>query len=145
MDLKEHIKTARFYPEEAYKLLERGDAYDAAEKTWAAVRHATTALTTTFLKEAAPPRGATWRTFVKNALVKAGLNEDEASRWASYYIDVRERLHGGCFYGLTYEETEHRLNRKSQGLHRPEREVAKATPRRITAHAPRDIGQQPPT
>jgi len=36
------------------------------------------------------------------------LNEDEASSWASYYIDVRDRLHGGCFYGLTYEETEHR-------------------------------------
>jgi hypothetical protein len=37
VDLKEHIKTARFYLEEAYKLLERGEAYDAAEKTWAAV------------------------------------------------------------------------------------------------------------
>jgi len=36
------------------------------------------------------------------------------------------------------------INRKSQGLHRLDREVAKATPRRITAHAPRDIGQQPP-
>ena len=46
MDHKEHIKTARFNLEEAYKLLERGDAYDAAEKTWAAVRHATTTLTT---------------------------------------------------------------------------------------------------
>ncbi len=59
-------------------------------------------------KRSAPPRGATWRTFVKNALVKAGLNEDEASSWASYYINVRDRLHGGCFYRLTYEETEHR-------------------------------------
>jgi len=65
MDHKEHIKTARFNLKEAYKLLERGDAYDAAEKTWAAVRHATTALTTAFLKEAAPPRNAPWRTFVK--------------------------------------------------------------------------------
>ncbi len=35
------------------------------------------------------------------------------------------------------------INRKSQGL-RLDREVAKATPRRITAHAPRNIGQQPP-
>ena len=72
------------------------------------MRHATAALTTAFLKEAAPPRGAPWRTFVKNALVKAGLNEDETSSWASYHIDVRDRPHGGCFYGLTYEETEHR-------------------------------------
>jgi len=72
VDHKEHIKTARFNQEEAYKLLERGDAYDAAEKTWAAVRHATIALTTAFLKEATPPRGFPWRTFVKNALVKAG-------------------------------------------------------------------------
>ena len=58
MDHKEHIKTARFNLEEAYKLLERGDAYNAAEKRWATVRHATIALTTVFLKEAAPPRGA---------------------------------------------------------------------------------------
>ena len=32
-------------------------------------------------------------------LIKAGLGEEEASRWASYYIDVRDRFHGGCFYG----------------------------------------------
>jgi hypothetical protein len=61
-----------------------------------------------FLSEATPPKGVSWRVFVKEALVKARLNEDEASRWASYYIDVRDRLHVGCFYGLTYEEVEHR-------------------------------------
>jgi hypothetical protein len=33
------------------------------------------------------------------ALIKAGLDEEVASGWASYYIDVRDRLHGGCFYG----------------------------------------------
>ena len=108
VDCGGHLKIARRYLEEAHKLLERGDPYDAAEKAWAAVRHATIALTTAFLNEAAPPRGVPWRTFVKNALIKAGLNEDEASSWASYYIDVRDRLHGGCFYGLTYEEAEHR-------------------------------------
>jgi HEPN domain-containing protein len=53
VDHKEYIKTAKFNLEEAYKLLERGDPYNAAEKTWAAVRHTTTALTTAFLKEAA--------------------------------------------------------------------------------------------
>jgi hypothetical protein len=42
------------------------------------------------------------------SFVKAGLSEEEASRWASYYIDVRDRVHGGCFYGLTYEEDEHK-------------------------------------
>jgi len=72
------------------------------------VKHATMALTMTTLNETAPPKGVSWRAFVKNALIKAGLNEEEASRWASYYIDVRDRLHGGCFYGLTYEEEEHR-------------------------------------
>jgi hypothetical protein len=40
VDLKERIKTARFNLEETYKLLERGDPYNAAEKTWAAVNHA---------------------------------------------------------------------------------------------------------
>ena len=108
VDYSEQLRSARYYLEEARKLLERGDPYDAAEKTWAAVKHATMALTMTVLNETAPPKGISWRAFVKNALIKAGLNEEEASRWASYYIDVRDRLHGGCFYGLTYEEEEHR-------------------------------------
>jgi hypothetical protein len=41
--------------------------------------------------------------------MKAGLSEGEASKLASYFIDVRDRLHGGCFYGLTYEEEERKL------------------------------------
>jgi hypothetical protein len=68
-------------------LLERGDAYDAAEKTWAAVKHATTALTTASLKEAAPPRGAPGERLLKTPSSRQ-VNEDEASSWASYYIDV---------------------------------------------------------
>jgi len=105
---EEHLEIARHYLKEAYELLERGDPYDAAGKLWATVKHATTALTTAVLKEAAPPKGASWRSFVKEAFTKAGLSEEEASKWASYYIDVRDRLHGGCFYGLMYEEEEHK-------------------------------------
>jgi hypothetical protein len=45
--------------------------------------------------------------FCEGGVTKAGLSE-EASKWASYYIDVRDRLHGGCFYRLMYEE-EHKL------------------------------------
>jgi uncharacterized protein (UPF0332 family) len=100
---------ARQYLDEAYKLLERGDLFDAAEKIWAAVKHATTALTIAVLKEAAPPKGVSWRSFVKEAFMRAGLSEEEASEWASYFIDVRKGLHGDCFYGLIYEEEEHRL------------------------------------
>ena len=65
------------------------------------------ALTLKVLGEATPPKGLSWRSFVKEAFIKAGLSESEASSPASYYIDVRGRLNGGCFYGLTYEE-EHR-------------------------------------
>lgn len=104
----DHLNMARQYLGEAFKLLERGDPFDAAEKIWAAVKHATTALTTSVLGEAAPPKGVSWRSFVKEAFVKAGLSEEEASKWASYFIDVRSKLHGDCFYGLTYEEEEHR-------------------------------------
>jgi HEPN domain-containing protein len=104
----DYLAMARRYLDDAYKLLERGDPFDAAEKVWAAVKHATTALTIAVLKEAVPPKGVSWRSFVKEAFMKAGLSEDEASKWASYFIDVRDRLHGGCFYGLTYEEEEHR-------------------------------------
>jgi HEPN domain-containing protein len=105
---EEHLEIAKHYLEEAYRLLERGDPYDAAEKVWAAVKHSTTALIMRVFKAAAPPRGVSWRLFVKEALVKLGLSEEEASIWAAYYVDVRDRLHGGCFYGLVYEEEEHR-------------------------------------
>jgi hypothetical protein len=40
--------------------------------------------------------------------MKAGLSEEEASKWASYFIDDKKSLHGDCFYGLIYEEEEHR-------------------------------------
>jgi HEPN domain-containing protein len=105
---EEHLDVARHHLTEAYKLLERGNPFDAAEKVWAAVRHATMALTLKVLGEATPPKGLSWRSFVKEAFIKAGLSESEASRWASYYIDVRDKLHGDCFYGLTYEEEEHK-------------------------------------
>lgn len=64
------MEIARHYLKEAYELLERGDPYDAAGKLWTTVKHATTALTTAVLKEAAPPKGASWRGFVKEALLK---------------------------------------------------------------------------
>ncbi|MCC5998388.1 MAG: PaREP1 family protein [Thermofilum sp.] len=104
----DQLDMARQYLGEAFKLLERGDPFDAAEKVWAAVKHATTALTTSALGEAAPPKGVSWRSFVKEAFVKTGLSGEEASKWASYFIDVRSKLHGDCFYGLTYEEEEHK-------------------------------------
>jgi HEPN domain-containing protein len=107
-DAVDHLAMARQYLVEAYKLLERGDPFDAAEKIWAAVKHSTIALTMAVLKEAAPPKGVSWRSFVKEAFMKVGLNEEEASKWASYFIDVRKGLHGDCFYGLIYEEEEHR-------------------------------------
>jgi hypothetical protein len=56
------------------------------------------------VEEAVPPKGISWRSFVKEAFVKAGLSEGEASRWTSYLIEARKGLHGDCFYGLTYEE-----------------------------------------
>ena len=103
-----HIEMARHYLEEAFKFLERGDPYDACEKVWASVKHATMALTMRIFNEVAPPKNVSWRSFVKEAFVRAGLSEEEAGRLASYFIDVRDRLHGGCFYSLTYEEEEHK-------------------------------------
>jgi HEPN domain-containing protein len=106
--IEEYLNISRHYLDEAFKLLERGDPFDAAEKIWVAVKHATTALAMRILGEAVPPKGVSWRSFVKQAFLKAGLSEEDASKWASYFIDVRDRLHGGCFYGLTYEEEEHK-------------------------------------
>jgi len=111
----DHLNMAKQYLSEALKLLERGDPFDAAEKIWAAVKHATTTLTMSVLGEAAPPKGVSWRSFVKEAFVKSGLSGEEASKWASYFIDVRSKLHGDCFHGLTYEEEEHKPLMESAG------------------------------
>ena len=54
---EEHLDVARNHLTEAYKLLERGNPFDAAEKVWAAVRPATMALTLKVLGEATPPKG----------------------------------------------------------------------------------------
>jgi len=107
-DIRKLIGMARFYLVEAFKYLERGDPYDAAEKVWASVKHATRALTLRFLGEDTPSTGETWRSFVTRAFARAGLNSEDASRWAAYFVDVRGRLHGEVFYGLMYEEGEHR-------------------------------------
>jgi uncharacterized protein (UPF0332 family) len=107
-DVKMLIEMARFYLAEALKHLENDDPYDAAEKIWTSVKHATRALTLRFLGEDAPRKGETWRSFVTRAFIKAGLSFEEASRWASYFLDVRGKLHGEVFYGLIYEEEEHK-------------------------------------
>jgi uncharacterized protein (UPF0332 family) len=107
-EITKSIEIAEYYLLEARKLMERGDVHDAAEKVWAAIRSATQALTTKLAGTVTPPKGTTWREFVKETLVKAGLTSEEADKWASYYIDVRDRLHGACFYGLIYEEAEHK-------------------------------------
>jgi HEPN domain-containing protein len=57
---EEHLKNAKHYLDKAYELLERGDPYDAAEKIWVAVKHATIALTLRVLGEATPLKGVSW-------------------------------------------------------------------------------------
>ena len=104
----ELISNAKKSYEDALKLLETQDYYDAAEKIWASVKTATMALTLKFLGRSNPPEGVYWRDFIAQAFVKAGLPKDEAEKKASYYIDVRDRLHGACFYGMIYEEIEHK-------------------------------------
>jgi hypothetical protein len=49
VSVEEHIRTAQVYLSEASKLYEEGYRADVREKVWAAVKHATIALTTRFL------------------------------------------------------------------------------------------------
>jgi hypothetical protein len=53
-------------------------------------------------------KGGFGGSFVKEAFMKTCLSEEEAPKWASYFIDVRKSLHGDCFYGLIYKEEEDR-------------------------------------
>ncbi|MFZ8795515.1 MAG: hypothetical protein ACO2O2_16770 [Acidilobaceae archaeon] len=107
MSVEEHLRTAQVYLSETFKLYKEGYRAGVCEKVWAAVKHATIALTTKFLG-VSEPKGIPWREFVREAFEKAGLSGDEASYWASYFIDVRRGLHGGCFYSLYYEESGHK-------------------------------------
>ena len=122
------MKAARWYLERAYELLARGDPYDAAEKVWAAVKAATEALTVKVLAKRAPPEDWTWKRFVKEAFVKAGLSEREAEELAAYYIEVRKSLQGDCFYGRHYEEPEHKplMDRAKQYIELVNRLLEKA-------------------
>lgn len=126
--VREHMEMAEQYLARAFEHLERKDPYDAAEKIWAAVRHATIALAEKYLGTASPPEGWTWRRFVKEAFVKAGLSEKEAEELAAYYIEVRKSLHGDCFYGLFYEESEHKplMDRAKQYIELVNRLLEKA-------------------
>jgi uncharacterized protein (UPF0332 family) len=103
-----HIEAARAYLEKAREHLKREDPYDAAEKVWAAVWHATIALAEKYMGTTEPPKGWTWRMFAKESFIKAGLSEKQAGELAAYYIEVRKSLHGDCFYGRHYEEPEHK-------------------------------------
>ncbi|MEM1809823.1 MAG: PaREP1 family protein [Thermofilaceae archaeon] len=94
--------------EKAMELLSGGDPYDAAEKVWEAVWHATLALAEKYMGSTKPPERVTWREFVKGALVRAGLDEGEAEEWAAFFIDVRSRLHGEVYLARWYEEEEHK-------------------------------------
>jgi hypothetical protein len=107
VSVEEHLRTAQVYLSETFKLYEEGYRAGVCEKVWAAVKHTTIALTTRFLG-VSEPNGIPWREFVREAFEKAGLSGDEASYWASYFIDVRRGLYGDCFYSLYYEESEHK-------------------------------------
>ena len=128
MEAVKHLETARAYLEKALEHLKREDPYDAAEKIWAAVWHATIALTEKHLGSSKPPKGWTWRRFVKEAFVKAGLSEKEAEEPAAYFVEVRKSLHGDCFYGLFYEESEHKplMDRAKQYIELVNRLLEKA-------------------
>jgi uncharacterized protein (UPF0332 family) len=106
--IKKYMVIARDHLEEAFRLLKQGDVHDAAEKIWASVKSATDALALKYHDTTRPPQGVSWRRFVREAFIKAGLKEEEAEKLADYFLDVRGKLHGEVFYGFFYEDEEHR-------------------------------------
>jgi hypothetical protein len=107
-ELEKHLRMTDEYYRLGRELFSKGDYYDAAEKVWASVKAVTIALTLKYLERIAPPKGVYWRDFIAQAFITAGLSKDEAEERAAYFIDVRDRLHGACFYGMIYEEMEHK-------------------------------------
>jgi len=69
--VEEHLKISRHYLAEAFKLLERGDPFDAAEKVWVAVKHATTALAMRIFKGGRTPKGSFTEIICKTSISKS--------------------------------------------------------------------------
>jgi len=93
---------------EALELLNQREFYKACEKIWSIIKYETIALVLHVQKRREPPKDVSWREFLEDTFIKAGLDREEASKWASYYVDVRDRLYGACFLGNIYEEKEHK-------------------------------------
>jgi len=66
------------------------------------------ALTERYLGKITPQEGEYWRDFVALGFIRAGVGKEEAEKKAEYFVDVRGKLHGESFYGLFYEEREHK-------------------------------------
>jgi|GEM_PF-2054523 len=90
--IKKYMAIARDYLEEAFRLSKQGDVHDATEKIWASVKSATDALALKYHDTTRPPQGVSWRRFIREAFIKAGLKEEEAEKLADYFLDVRGKL-----------------------------------------------------
>ena len=107
-DVEEYLRMAEEYHRKGVELFSKRDHPDAAEKIWASIKTATMALTERYLGRITPQEGEYWRDFVALGFIRAGVGKEEAEKKAEYFVDVRGKLHGESFYGLFYEEREHK-------------------------------------
>jgi hypothetical protein len=107
-EIEQYLKMADEYHSKGMELLSKKDYIDSAEKIWASIKTATMALTQKSLGRTNPPEGGYWREFVTLGFIKAGVTKEEAEKKAEYFMDARAKLHGECFYGMFYEEREHK-------------------------------------
>jgi len=107
-EVEEYLRMADEYYRKGMELFSKKDYADAAEKIWASIKTATMALTEKYLGRTAPSGDEYWRDFVASGFIGAGVSKEEAGRRAEYFVDARGKLHGECFYGLFYEEREHK-------------------------------------
>lgn len=107
-EIEEYLKMADEYHRRGMELFSKKDYPDSAEKIWASIKTATMALTKKYLGRTTPLEGEYWRDFVTLGFIEAGVAKREAERKAEYFVNARGKLHGECFYGLFYEEREHK-------------------------------------
>lgn len=107
-EIEQYLRMADEYQSKGMKLFSKNDYPDSAEKIWASIKTGTMALTQKYLGRTSPREGEYWRDFIAQAFIKAGVNKEEAEKKAEYFVDARGKLHGECFYGLFYEEREHK-------------------------------------
>jgi len=108
MSYRKYVDMSEKLYAKAMEELKEGKYINACEDVWGSVKAITSAI---LLKETGSvdrPKDVTWRDYLRDVFIKAGLDPGKAEELANFFKEVQAELHGRCFYGWEWDEVEHR-------------------------------------